>query len=170
MSGLNWLDYTLVGIIGISGLVGLIRGLIREVFSLISWGVAVWISFRYSREMAPHLEALIALPPMRFVAAFGLLFLGSLIVTGMISSLISTLLRSVGLTGIDRFAGLLFGGMRGVLLVSLLILLASATPLPDEPLWKTSKLIPTFRTVALWLRNAVYLGYTHRNGWATPSR
>jgi membrane protein required for colicin V production len=162
MPPLNGLDYALIAIIGVSGLIGLIRGLVREVFSLAAWGAAVWVGLRYCRYVAVYLESVIPLPSARLAAAFAILFLGSLMLAGVLAFLLSKLVESTGLSGTDRVAGLVFGIARGVLVVAVLVLLAGATPLPEDPWWKESKLIPPFRELSLWLRDRIPSDYASR--------
>lgn len=159
MPTLTWADYGIIAMIGLSGLIGLMRGLIREVFSLAAWGVAVWVGLRYSREVSAYLANFVALPSARMLLAFALLFIASLMVASVLAFLLSKLVESTGLTGTDRLAGLVFGIARGVLVMAVLVLLAGATPLPSDPWWRESKLIPPFQSLALWLRSQVPSDY-----------
>ncbi|MGZ8218196.1 CvpA family protein [Methylomagnum sp.] len=167
---LTWADYGIIGIIGLSGLIGLIRGLIREVFSLVAWGAAVWIGLHYSHELSAHLESLVPLPSARVLLAFAILFVASLILAGMLAFLLGKLVETTGLTGTDRLAGLLFGIARGALIMSVLVLLAGATPLPSDPWWRESKLIPPFQSLALWLRGQIPTDYASRLKSSIDSR
>jgi membrane protein required for colicin V production len=162
MPPLTWVDYCIIGIIGVSGLIGLIRGLIREVFSLAAWGAAVWIGLRYSRQVSVHLETAIPLPSARMAVAFAVLFLASLALAGLMAFLLNKLIQSTGLSGADRLAGLMFGIARGVLIMAVLVLLAGATPLPEDSWWKESKLIPPFQSLSLWLRDQIPSDYASR--------
>ena len=72
--------------------------------------------------------------------------------------LLAQLVNKTGLTGSDRFAGLLFGIGRGVLVVAVLVLLAGLTPLPQDPWWAESTLIGPFQNIALWLRDLLPAG------------
>jgi membrane protein required for colicin V production len=76
-----------------------------------------------------------------------------LILASLIAFLLHKLVQSTGLTGTDRLAGMVFGIGRGVVAVAVLVLLAGATPLPADPWWKESALIPPFQSLALWLRD-----------------
>lgn len=147
-----WVDYTIVGIIAISLLIGLIRGFVKEAFSLLTWGVAFWVALHFSRELSLLLHAHVVLPSARIAVAFLLLFLSTLLVGSVVTFLLSELVKTTGLTGSDRFAGMLFGLARGVIVVAALVLLAGLTPLPEDPWWKESQLIPPFQKLALWLR------------------
>jgi len=155
MPPLTWVDYFLVGIVGLSGLVGILRGLIREVFSLGAWAAAAWLALHYGRDFSGLLEPMIALPSARIAMAFALVFLASLLLAGMLGYLLAKLVQGTGLSGTDRLAGLLFGIVRGALLVSILVFLAGATPLTQDPWWKSSRLIPPIQSLALWLRDQI---------------
>jgi membrane protein required for colicin V production len=159
---LTWVDGCLIGLIGLSGLIGLVRGLIREVFSLAAWGAAVWVGLRYDHEVAGYLETAIPLPSARLAVAFALLFIATLAVAGLAAVLLSKLVQHTGLSGVDRLAGLVFGTARGVLVVAVLVLLAGATPLPEDSWWKESKLIPPFQSLSLWLRDQIPMDYASR--------
>ncbi len=153
-----WVDYCIIGLIVLSALVGLIRGLIREVFSLIIWGAAVWLGLHYNHAVSVYLEHAIPMIPARLVVSFLVIFIGVLLLGGMLVVLIGKLVDTTGLAGTDRLAGLLFGVARGVLIVSVLVVLAGVTPLPTEPWWKQSKLIPPFQALAVWLRTQIPSG------------
>ena len=155
----NWVDEVMIAVMGISGLVGLFRGLVKEVVSLMAWGLAIWAGIRFSPALAVSLESILPSPTARVAAAFGLLFILTLVLAGMLGFLLTRLLESTGLSGIDRLAGLLFGIARGALLITVLDFLARTTPLPKEPLWQSSQLIPLFQSMALWLESHLPPGF-----------
>ncbi len=155
---LNWADWCLVGLIALSALIGLFRGLIREVFSLALWGAAIWLGLNYSRPLAAYLETSVPLPSARQAIAFVGVFFATLIIGGLFGFVLNNLVKSTGLSGTDRLAGLVFGVGRGILIAALLVLLAGVTPLPRDPWWKESRLIPPFETLALWLRDQLPAG------------
>jgi membrane protein required for colicin V production len=86
------------------------------------------------------------------------LFVMTLVLGGLISFLLGVLVNKTGLTGTDRFAGMIFGIVRGMVVVSILVMLAGLTPLPEDSWWKESKLIPPFQSLALWLRDHIPSG------------
>lgn len=150
-----WVDYAILGLISISLVIGLFKGFIEEAFSLLLWIVAVWIGLTFSREISLLLENLISSPSARIAAAFALLFFSVLICGALINLILRNLVKQTGLTGSDRFAGMIFGIARGLVVVTVLIMLAGLTPLPEDPWWKESKLIPPFQSLAVWLRELV---------------
>lgn len=155
---LIWIDYAILGLILISAAIGFARGFTREVFSLTSWVLAVWVGLAFSRDFSRILESSINYPPARMAAAFAVLFFATLMLGGLFSYLLYQIVQKTGLTGGDRFAGLVFGIGRGLLVVSVLVLLAGLTPLPNAPWWQESALVPPFQSLAGWLRTQVPAG------------
>lgn len=153
-----WIDFAILGLIVISLIIGLLRGLIKEAFSLVTWIIAVWVGLTFSREFSVLLEDFIVYPSARIATAFGILFLITLILGSIISYLLGVLVAKTGLTGSDRFAGMIFGIARGMVVVAIMVMLAGLTPLPEESWWKESFLIPPFQSLALWLRDLLPAG------------
>ncbi len=160
-----WIDYAIIGLISISLIIGLFRGLIREAFALLTWGVAAWVGFNFSPPFATFFENIISDATARIATAFVLLFVLTLIVGAIISKLLSALISKTGLTGTDRLAGLIFGIARGAFLIIILVMLAGLTPLPESSWWQNSQLLPYFQSLAVWLKTHIpdgiadYLNY-----------
>jgi len=160
-----WIDYAIIGLISISLIIGLFRGLIREAFALFTWGVAFWVGLTFSTPFATFLKDFITDPSARLAAAFIALFLLTLILGAIINKLLSVLIDKTGLTGTDRMAGLIFGIARGVFLIVILVMLSGLTPLPESSWWQESQLLPLFQSLAVWLKlhmpadMASYLNY-----------
>jgi membrane protein required for colicin V production len=72
----------------------------------------------------------------------------SLIVSGVVNFFAVKLVQRTGLTRMDRFMGLLFGFARGILIVSILVLMAGLTTLPREPWWNDSFFLFRFQAIA----------------------
>ena len=151
----NWLDFVLIGLLGISGLVGLTRGLVREVLSLVTWGVAIWVGIQFSGELAAFIGTAIPSPTLRLALAFSILFIASFLLATLVGVILTRILETTGLSGIDRLAGLVFGLARGALILSVMVFLARTTPFPREPVWQSSKLIPVFQATAVWLEGQI---------------
>ncbi len=152
-----WIDYSIIGIILISAVIGLFRGFIKESFSLAIWAVAIWIGLTFSRSFSVFID-FIKSPSARIIVAFVILFIITLILGALISYLLGELVKKTGLSGSDRFAGMIFGIARGLIVVSIIVMLAGLTPLPEDPWWKESVLIPPFQSLAVWLRDLMPLG------------
>jgi membrane protein required for colicin V production len=141
-------DYIIFGIIGVSAIIGLARGLIREVIALAVWVVALVAAWLFYQPLAEQLTPWISTPSVRIGAAVLILVLSVLIVGALIGYLLSVLVDKTGLTGTDRLLGLVFGAGRGAVLVALLVFLATLTPLTEDPWWSESTLLPRFELLA----------------------
>ena len=146
-----WIDYIILGIIGVSTIISLIRGFVREAMSLVVWVLAFWVAWTFFRELAVELE-MFSVPSVRLGVAFAILFLATLIIGALINYLVGQLVDKTGLSGTDRLIGMLFGAARGALLVAVLVLLAGLTPFPEDPWWQESQLVGYFQELATWLK------------------
>jgi membrane protein required for colicin V production len=142
---MNWLDGVLVAIIAISALISLVRGFVKEVLSLAVWIAAVWVSVRYTEALAVYAQPYIGSPTLRLIAAFASLFIATLLIGALVNYLAAVLVGRTGLTGTDRAVGVVFGGLRGVVIVALLVLLAGLTAVPREVWWQNSLLTTRLR-------------------------
>jgi len=155
LNNLIWVDYVIIGIIFISALIGLFRGLVKEAFSLGTWIAAIIVGIRFSQPFSVFLNDYIEVPSVRIAAAFIILLLLTLILGAMLSYLVSQIVDKTGLSGTDRFAGFLFGIGRGMVVMAVLVLLAGLTPLPQDPWWVQSALISPFQELSVWLREQI---------------
>ena len=148
-----WLDILILGIILLSALISLVRGFVREAFSLAVWVLAFWVSWSFFRDLEVPLQAWIESPTVRLGVAFAALMIATLVVGGLVNFLIIQLVERTGMSGTDRLIGMVFGAARGVLLVAVLVLLAGLTPMPEEDWWLHSTLVGYFQELAYWLRD-----------------
>jgi membrane protein required for colicin V production len=151
----NWADYVILAVLFISVLIGLARGLISEVLSLVIWVAAFWVAWLFGPAVARYFEGSVTLPTARIAIGYGLCFITVLLVGAVFRFLISRLVSGTGLGGVDRLLGMLFGLARGVLIVSGVVFLLSFTPLPNEPMWRESAMLPQFAAPAAWLGQQV---------------
>lgn len=142
-------DYLILGVIAVSALTSLLRGIISEVMSLVVWALALWVAATASGAFASAALAGIEQPTVRISVAFVGLFLLVLVVGGMVTWLIRRLVAKSGMSSTDRLLGLFFGLARGLLVVFSAVLLAGFTALPKQPWWQESALIPALQTGAL---------------------
>jgi len=147
---MEYVDYAVLGIIVISILVGTLRGFIKEVFSLAVWAAAFLVAFQYSGALAMMLESHVELPSARTSLAFAGLFLVVLLIGGLITFLIGKLVEKTGLSGTDRLLGGVFGALRGLILILVVMLVAGLTPVPQDPWWQQSRTIQSLIPLAEW--------------------
>ncbi len=153
---MNEFDYAVIGIVSVSMLMGLWRGLTYELLSLAGWLVA----FMMSKFVAPYLaQYLPGEATTQMVEAYIVVFVMTLILWALLVRLASKLIKAVGLGAMDIVLGGMFGILRGVLIVLVLAWLAGLTRIPSQPFWRNAQLSGTVEEVALatrmWLPEAV---------------
>ncbi len=152
---MSWLDLVILVIIVLSALISLVRGFVKESISLLTWIVAGVLAFRYFTPLATMLEPYINAPTIRNVAAFAILFVSTLVVGAIVNFIFTQLVSKTGLSGTDRALGVVFGAARGVLIVTMVVLLASLTPMPEAEWWRDSASVGFFQQLAEWVRGVV---------------
>ena len=143
--GVGAVDIAIVVIIAVSGCISLIRGFVKEAMSLVIWLTAFVVAMTFKQLVAEVLVNVISLASMRQLAAWLILFVGTLLIGAMVNFLLGKLVSSTGLSGTDRTLGLVFGVFRGKLIVlALVVLLPEVLPVDQDLWWTSSKLIPVF--------------------------
>lgn len=149
---MNWADYAILFIIAVSIVISLWRGFTTEALSLAGWVAAVWVSLTFAENLQPLLKSQIDAPSIRLLAAFVILFIVTLIVSGYINYLAGQVIEKTGFSGTDRMIGVFFGLARGCVIVAVLVLLGGMTPMPQDPWWGQSQLMHYFQGMAMWMR------------------
>jgi membrane protein required for colicin V production len=150
---LGALDIVLLGVLLVSGLLGLWRGFIVEVMSLASWLLAFWAAFAFGDALSAALAAWIDSEAVRGAAGYVGVFIATLVAGGLVTWLLARIVRGTGLSGTDRTLGFLFGLVRGIAVCSIGVLLLGLTPLPQSPAWAQSSLVGLLQPGAEWLRS-----------------
>jgi membrane protein required for colicin V production len=128
-------DYTVLVIIGISIVVSMLRGAVRELLALGGWITAIYVAKTYAIQLVPLLPTDIPTEPLKILAANVILFLGVLLVASLLTIALSSLIKKIGLNWINRGLGAVFGFARGLLIVCVLVFLAGLTSLPKDARW-----------------------------------
>ena len=145
-------DLLLLGVIVVSTLLGLMRGFIGVVASLVAWILAGWAAFRFGAHAALLMAGGGEPSATQLFAGYGLSFLCVLLFVGMVGWGVRKLVHAVGLSGIDRIMGMALGLVRGGLVACLLVLLMGFTGMPREPGWRQSQVVPVLLPGAQVLR------------------
>jgi len=133
----TFFDYGVAFILVASALVGVLRGLVREVLALVGWVVAFVLAYHFGGIAAQWMpESLPGGALARIALGFLTVFFGTWIVSALAGAVLGQLLETTGLKPADRGLGLVFGLARGVLIVMLVVVLAGLTKLPEEPFWR----------------------------------
>ncbi len=136
---MTFVDWTLIGILGLSCLVGVWRGLVYEVLSVFVWIAAFVLAQWFAPEVAIKLPMTGSAQSLRYAAAFVLVFVGTAFVAGLITQLIKKLVAAVGLRPVDRTLGAIFGLFRGAILLLAIAVVMNMTALRSQADWQASK-------------------------------
>jgi membrane protein required for colicin V production len=150
---LNWIDITIIGIIVLSALVGLLRGLVKEGLTLLSWLFAFGLSITFGPEVSTYLISYFASASLRHAISFISIFLGVLVLGSILSFFLKKLVDSTGLLLGDRFLGFFFGILRGIVLITLFLLIGVMTDMPHHVSWQESQFIPVFKPLVAWVKD-----------------
>lgn len=148
-------DWALVAVLALSLVVGLWRGLVFEVLSLLGWIAAFFVAQWFAPDVAAWLPLSTASPPVRFAAAFVLTFVGAVFVAGLIAALVKKLVAAVGLRPVDRVLGGLFGLVRGIVLLLVATMAIEMTPLHTSAWWQESRGAPWLSAALQGLKPAL---------------
>lgn len=135
---MTWLDYALVGVFAVSLVLGIWRGLVREVLAILGWVIAFLAANLLAGPLGPAMPRAIPSAELRVAAAYVAVFVLSLIVTSLVALLLSKLVRAIGLGGLDRLLGAGFGLLRALLILLAAALLAGLTSAPRQAWWRDS--------------------------------
>lgn len=155
---MNWADWTIVGIVAISSLLSVKRGFVKEAISLAIWALAFFVAVGFQDRLAVLMPEAIESASLRYLLAFGALFVGTFVVGSMVKFLLGELVKMTGLSGTDRLLGMAFGLSRGVIVVmAILILVPMAVPVDQDVWWQRSLLIPQFLLIEHWCKDTFTL-------------
>jgi len=148
---MQWIDWAILVVIGLSAAISLLRGFVREALSLAGWILAFFVAKGFYQELSSLLDSHIETPSLRYAVAWAALFVLTLTISGLINYILSQLIEKAGLSGMDRIMGMAFGALRGVLLVSVaVLLLREFTPVEQDKWWRNSQLIPHVEQLGNW--------------------
>lgn len=135
-------DWILLGVLGFSMLLGAWRGLVYEVLSVLGWVVSFFVAQWFAPDLATRLPVQSASDPVRYAAAFVLIFIAAVFAAGLLAFVVKKLVAAVGLAPIDRVLGAAFGVLRGVILLLAATVVIDMTALKTSSWWQESKGAP----------------------------
>lgn len=135
-------DYLIVALVILSAAVGVARGFLREIIALVTWIVALLVAWHFAGQLEPYLGGLLSSPSVRPWAARALLLLAVLLVGAGLGAIVTHLVRLSLFNATDRFLGFLFGVMRGLVILGVLVVVCQTLRLNDEHWWRSSRLLP----------------------------
>ena len=177
MTNYNWVDYIVLGIFFISVMAGLMRGLVKEVISILTWLAAFVVSSLFATRVASSFtgseqvqsaissaSSSIGINPSQpiSVLAIGTSFVGLFVVTLIVGSIInyfvSHAVEGQGISFANRLLGAIFGLGRGFLVNLVMMFLIQLTPFEQQPWWAQSQFVQAFKPTVQWFSNIVQPG------------
>ena len=149
------LDWVLLLIVGVSGLLGLLRGMIGVVVSLVAWLLAGAAAYLFGGDVGRGLVTDGQPGWGEYLGGFALSFAVVWIAVGLVGVVIRRLVHGVGLSGVARLFGCGLGVVRGLFFACVLLLLLGLTGVPDKRAWHESAGVATLLPVAKLMRGAL---------------
>lgn len=131
-------DWVLLTLLVLSVLLGVWRGLMFEVLSVLGWVVAFFVAQAWADDVVPWLPIDRLAPPLQLAIGFALVFIVIAFVGGLIAWLVQKLVASVGLRPVDRVLGGAFGLLRGAVILLALTLVVTITSMQTASWWSGS--------------------------------
>lgn len=154
MDALNAADWTIISVVGVSMMLSLLRGFVREALSLLGWVLAFVVAIFFSDRLAWLLADSIRDETGRYVVAFAILFVLTLVAVALLARLLQGFIQFVGLGFLDRILGMAFGFARGVFILLAAITLLRPLLRPERfGWWQESLLLPHLLLMEGWFRN-----------------
>lgn len=139
-------DYLVLFVLIASIVISTLRGLVKEILSLVSWIVAFVVANMFGAQLAAMLPDAIPGEVLRLIVAFIALFIGVRLLMGLLMMAVDALIKASGLSLADRGLGGLFGLARGIVIVLAAVIVAGMTDLPKQEFWKQALLSPIAET------------------------
>jgi membrane protein required for colicin V production len=136
---MTFVDWTLIGILALSLMIGVWRGLVYEVLSVFVWIAAFVLAQWFAPEVAAKLPMAGTAQSLRYAAGFVLVFVGTAFVAGLFVQLIKKMVAAVGLRPVDRTLGAVFGLLRGAILLLSIAVVMNMTALKSQTDWQASQ-------------------------------
>lgn len=142
-------DYLAIGTILLFATISLFRGVVHELVELVSWVLAFAGARVATAPLGAYLATHVQPPAFASVLAFVLIFVGIRVGMQLVQAILERALDKIGLSGLNRGFGALFGAVKGILAVTLAVLVCSFTHLPQSPDWKKSQTAFVFEGLAV---------------------
>ena len=142
-------DMLALGVVFICIVLSMMRGVIAELLGLLTWIVALLVAKIFAVTFAQF--ALTSIQPEAFsvVVGFVLLFVAAWLAQYFLRSLLTNAVSAVGLGSINRLVGGLFGAAKGIIIVTIAVLVCAFTDLPKTDGWRTALSAPYFEALAI---------------------
>ena len=133
------IDWIIIAVLALSTIVGIMRGVLREVLAIAGWVAGIFLAMNYSAVVAEHI-------PLESMIVVACLF-----VVGLLSAIIRRLLETAALRFEDRALGAVFGFLRGIVVVcACVFFFGMPASIHESRMWQQSVLIGPTETIINW--------------------
>ncbi len=150
LSGFDWL---LLGIMLLSMIISVVRGALKELIGIATWVLAGFSAVHFNRWFADFLTPYLHSPSLRSVVAVVSLVIGVLLLGAFFSMIIGRLVQCTSMSGFDRLLGAVFGTLRGVALVALVLMGGQLLHYNETQWWQHAKLTVYYQPVLVWAKH-----------------
>jgi membrane protein required for colicin V production len=141
-------DLAIIGIVALSAVVAYFRGIVRSLIGLVAWIAGIVAGIVFASPLAALLPAFPDYPLLPHALAFVIIFLLAIVAGALIAWPLHAVIHKAGLGFVDRGLGVVFGLLRGVVVVLAFVLAAGFSPLIERDWWRNSLLVPPFEDAA----------------------
>ena len=146
---MSFFDYIVIGVVGLSLLMGLWRGVVSELIALAAWALAILAAVKFGAWVGQSLFFSIDDPVLRVLIGSLAVFVGVLVIMAVVRMLFSRMVKALGLSVSDRLLGMIFGVVRGVLVCMVLVGLGGMTSAPQQDWWRSARFSAPLETTVL---------------------
>ena len=148
------LDGILVGFTLVSAMLAMVRGLSREILSVVSWAAAAAAAFFFYKPVLPYVQPYVENDKIAMAASAGIVFLIALIVVSVITMKLADWIIDSRIGALDRTLGFLYGAARGILVVAVALLFFNWLAGAKAPAWiANAKSRPLLETIGAKLES-----------------
>ena len=168
---MTWFDYTIIGIFGFSILISFFRGFLKEAISLVTWGAGILLALKFAKPVSTFLHEHVHSE----MASYAISFVGIFILVWLLGTVVSFLIRlavdrTAILSGADRMLGIVFGALRGLLVVAVVMMFINASAMQSALWYKKATLPIYFQGVVLWLDGFLPQHLQHVTAWMNENQ
>jgi membrane protein required for colicin V production len=145
---MTWFDVAVVIVLGLSVLLGILHGIVKELMALAAWIAAFLVARQFAASAAALLPAGVQPDGARTALAFTALVVATLLASWIVTYVLSRIVKASGMSAADRSLGAAFGLVRGLAVVIVCVLVAGMTPIVKDPGWQQAWLAPPLEEIA----------------------
>ena len=150
-----WVDAVVLAALVLSLGLGIFRGIVREILSLSSWIISIWLAYVYGDDLAIVVVPWVESERLSGLIGYVVVFVAVLVLLSLVGALLLKLFRIAGLSGTSRLLGGLFGFLRGLVIVTVLLFCAEWTPATSQAWFRDSQIVPYFDVPLTWFKSRV---------------